>query len=65
MNSFDKLKAYQEKLKNHNLIEFFEKDPERANRYSIQFQDVYFDFSKNYLNQDILNELIELQTIGI
>jgi len=60
MNSFDKLKAYQEKLKNHNLIEFFEKDPERANRYSIQFQDVYFDFSKNYLNQDILNELIEI-----
>ena len=60
MNSFDKLKAYQEKIKNYRLIEFFDKDPDRANRYSIQFQDIYFDFSKNYLNQDILNELIEI-----
>lgn len=60
MNSFEKLKAYQEKLKEHYLIEFFEKDPERANRYSIQYQDIYFDYSKNYLNQDILNELIEI-----
>lgn len=59
MNNIEKLKAYQEKIKQHNLIEFFDKDKERASRYSIQFQDIYFDFSKNYINKEILNELLE------
>ncbi len=57
--NIEKLKAYQEKIKQYNLIDFFSKDTERANRYSIQLEDIYFDYSKNYLNKDILNELFD------
>ncbi len=59
MNNIEKLKAYKGKVEQYNLIDFFKKDPERANRYSIQFEDIYFDYSKNYLNKEILNELLD------
>lgn len=59
MKNIEKLKAYQDKIKQYNIIDFFNKDPERANRYSIQFEDIYFDYSKNYINNDILNALFE------
>lgn len=59
MEISEKLKLYQNKIKDIDLIEFFDKDPNRAKKYSIQFQDIYFDFSKNYINKEILEALIE------
>lgn len=59
MEIVDKLKAYQEKIKNFNLIDFFDKDQERAKHYSIHIEDIYFDYSKNYINKDVLDTLID------
>ncbi len=59
MNCKEKLQKYQEKIKEYNIVDFFNSDKKRAENYSIHFNDIYFDYSKNYINKDILNLLLE------
>lgn len=61
---FDKTSSYQKlKLLSQNIISLkneFAKDPTRAKKYSILTEDIYFDFSKNLINNEIFAELINL-----
>lgn len=43
-----------------SLLELFESDPERFNRYHLKFNDILVDFSKNHLNDDTLKFLVRL-----
>ena len=47
-------------IKNTHLKELFEKDANRFQNFSIQLEDIFVDFSKNRINQETLDLLIEL-----
>lgn len=59
MEIFEKLKSHQEKFSTIKLNQLFEKDPERAKKYTIKYQDIYFDFSKNFIIKDTLKLLLD------
>lgn len=59
MEIFEKLKSHQEKFSSIKLNQLFEKDSERAEKYTIKFEDIYFDYSKNFIIKDTLNLLLE------
>lgn len=47
-------------MKNVHMRELFSNDPERFQKYSIQFEDMLFDYSKNIITDETLTRLIEL-----
>ncbi|MGB9702946.1 MAG: glucose-6-phosphate isomerase [Candidatus Kapaibacteriota bacterium] len=59
MEIFEKLKSHQEKFSSIKLNQLFEKDSERAEKYTIKYEDIYFDYSKNFIIKDTLNLLLE------
>lgn len=46
--------------KEFNLRKAFVSDPLRADRYSIEFNDIFVDYSKNLIDDDVLKALFEL-----
>ncbi len=46
--------------KEFNLRKSFVSDPMRADRYSIEFNDIFVDYSKNLIDDDVLKALFEL-----
>lgn len=53
------LASNKEKLQSEHLRELFAADPERFNQYSIQFEQLLFDYSKHRINKHVLQGLIE------
>lgn len=58
---------FNELLSNHyqqisklTLTELFEQDPSRGENLNLQFNGIYFDFSKNNLTEETLNLLLEV-----
>lgn len=43
-----------------HMRELFQEDPERFEKFSIQFEDILVDYSKNLLNEEALNLLLQL-----
>ena len=43
-----------------DLTELFNQTKNRAESLSLSFEDIYIDFSKNWINQEIFDELIQL-----
>ncbi|MFI3255927.1 MAG: glucose-6-phosphate isomerase [Psittacicella sp.] len=59
-SAYKELQAYT-KEKQVSLKERFSKDPDRFNKYSINFEDkIFFDFSKNHIDQKIMEMLYSL-----
>lgn len=54
------LKDHYSEIRNISLDELFLKDPKRADSLSIYDDGIYFDYSKNLLNGDTIDLLIEL-----
>ena len=48
------------KNKNFDLRRLFKEDPERADRFSVSFDDIYLDYSKNLVDKDVMNALFDL-----
>ncbi|MDI9357062.1 MAG: glucose-6-phosphate isomerase [Chitinophagaceae bacterium] len=57
---WEKLKKKAKTLKKTSIVSLFDKDKNRAKEFSIQFEDIFFDFSKNLIDKDTLNHLLEL-----
>lgn len=58
--AWKKLAEHYKEVKNLEMKEMFEKDPERANEFTLQWEDLYLDFSKNRITsktRELLNEL--------
>ena len=53
----DKLTAKAKEMKSFNLREAFEKDPNRFNRFHVEFQDFLLDYSKNLIDDDTMSLL--------
>ena len=46
------------KILNLNLENLFKSDPNRAQKYAIQLDQIYCDYSKNHIDENILKDLI-------
>jgi glucose-6-phosphate isomerase len=48
------------KIKDTHMRDLFKADPERFQKYSMQFQDILFDYSKNRITDETLKLLLDL-----
>jgi len=56
------LQSHYHQIKNDSLRDAFNKDTNRFNKFSVNFNDILFDFSKNRITDQTLPLLIELAT---
>ena len=58
--SWKKLQAHFEAVKDVHMKDLFAEDKTRANKFTIEWNDFYVDFSKNRLTKETLKYLLEL-----
>ncbi|GGG91706.1 glucose-6-phosphate isomerase [Polaribacter pacificus] len=58
--AWKKLNEHFLEIQEKHLINFFKDHPNRATDFTIDFEDFFFDYSKNRLNQEVLDLLTEL-----
>lgn len=58
--TWNKLKAHQKELAPQHMRDWFNADPQRAKAFSLEFQGVLWDFSKNHLQAQTVQLLAEL-----
>ncbi|MGD9240130.1 MAG: glucose-6-phosphate isomerase [Desulfobacterales bacterium] len=58
--SWQNLKRHYEKIKHVHMKTLFAEDPHRFDKFSIRFNDIIVDFSKNRITEETLNLLIAL-----
>ncbi len=58
--AFNKLQDHFEQARHLQLRDLFAKDEARFDRFSLQFEDVLLDFSKNLITSETLSLLLEL-----
>jgi len=51
---------YKSQGKQLNMPTMFGKDPSRFEKFSVQFEDILLDYSKNLINDDTLKLLFQL-----
>ncbi|WP_020530594.1 glucose-6-phosphate isomerase [Flexithrix dorotheae] len=59
-HAWKELTVDHEVLKRANIKNLFENDPERFKKYSLKFEDILVDFSKNILDESVFEHLLEL-----
>ncbi|MGD9305167.1 MAG: glucose-6-phosphate isomerase [Desulfobacterales bacterium] len=58
--SWQSLAAHFEKIKNIHMKDLFAKDAQRFSKFSVRFNDILVDYSKNRITEETLNLLFEL-----
>ena len=58
--AWGKLSNHYQEIKDFHLKQWFAKDHKRAESFTIKWEDVYFDYSKNRINTDTIKLLKEL-----
>lgn len=58
--SWHLLKEHYDQIKDKHLRQWFNEDPQRFEKFSIQFDDLLFDYSKNRIDEKALKLLIRL-----
>lgn len=58
--AWKKLESLYEEIKETHLNKLFEEDAERAEKFSISWEQFFVDFSKNRVNQEVMDALFEL-----
>jgi glucose-6-phosphate isomerase len=58
--AWKKLQKHYESMQNQHMKDLFAKDPDRAKKFSLQFEDIYVDYSKNIINEETLKHLLQL-----
>jgi len=59
-SAWKKLEEHYKKTKSLSMRELFKEDPLRFEKFSLQFEDILLDYSKNIITQETLGLLIEL-----
>ena len=54
------LQSHFEEIKNEHMRDMFEQDPNRFGHFSLTLNDILFDYSKNRINQETMDLLLEL-----
>jgi len=60
LQQWNSLKEHYTKVKNFHLRDLFKQDPQRAEKYSLEFGDLFLDYSKNRITDETLKLLIDL-----
>jgi glucose-6-phosphate isomerase len=55
-----KLNEHYRVMKRHHMVDLFRQDPERFSRFSIRFEDVLVDYSKNIMTKETFRLLLGL-----
>ncbi len=58
--AWKKLLEHYEVMKNRHMRDMFREDPDRFSRFSIRFQDILVDYSKNIITGETMELLLEL-----
>ena len=58
--SWKKLQSHYDAVKGLHLRDLFKEDPERAGRFSLQFEDLLLDYSKNRITAETMELLFAL-----
>ena len=58
--AWKKLKEHYKEMKKLHMADMFRTDPDRFERFSIQFDDMIVDYSKNIINVDTVRMLLAL-----
>ncbi|HEY3405693.1 MAG TPA: glucose-6-phosphate isomerase [Ohtaekwangia sp.] len=58
--SWQKLELLFLTMQATHMRELFAEDPDRFKKFSIQFNDILVDYSKNLINEEVIKELINL-----
>jgi glucose-6-phosphate isomerase len=58
--SWKKLEKHFEKIRDEHMVEMFRKDEKRFSKFSIQFEDLLLDYSKNRIHEETIDLLIGL-----
>ena len=58
--SWKKLKEHYRVMKNRHMVDLFRQDPERFSRFSIRFEDILVDYSKNIMTRETMRLLLGL-----
>jgi glucose-6-phosphate isomerase len=58
--SWQELADHYQETKDVRMIDLFEKDPDRFEKFSLRFNDILVDFSKNRITEDTFRRLIGL-----
>ena len=58
--NFQKLQDHFQTVKDKTLREFFNEDPERAAKFSLEFESLFLDYSKNRITSETLELLLKL-----
>ena len=58
--AWNKLNDSKERLRDTHISQLFENDGTRFENFSLKFEDLLIDFSKNKIDQQLFNELLEL-----
>ena len=58
--AWDKLQKHHEQIKTKQIKQMFSEDKERAKKFSLVLDDITVDFSKNIIDQNTIDLLIEL-----
>ncbi len=53
-------KHFEEEMNRTQMKDLFAKDPNRQSNFSVTFQDIFFDYSKNIINKKTLQLLLQL-----
>lgn len=59
-NAWHRLTAHFMNMQATHMRELFDEDPKRFEKFSILFEDILIDYSKNLINEHILKDLIAL-----
>ena len=58
--SWKKLKEHYPVMKNRQMVDLFHQDPQRFSRFSVAFDDILVDYSKNIITRETLRLLLGL-----
>jgi len=59
-NAWNRLEEYHFEFEGKHMKELFETDSNRFQKYSLKFEDILVDFSKNIVDDDVREALVEL-----
>jgi glucose-6-phosphate isomerase len=58
--AWKKLQEHYEVMKTKHMKDLFAADPKRAKKFSLQFEDIFLDYSKNIITEETLKYLLQL-----
>jgi len=59
-NAWNRLEEYHFEFEGKHMKELFANDPNRFQKYSLKFEDILVDFSKNLVDDEVREALVEL-----